>query len=277
MKKLAKSIPLLFILVVCTNCSMNHANKSTTEVDNNDQFFADTLNDAAPATTEFGAPVTEVTETQVAAPVAPIQEPAQYEPAVSELAKTEASVPTPEIQKPESKEEVAVNVQTPVMHEEPAFEEQTENKNELTSYQVKNGDTWMIIAQKLLGNPLKWKELQKYNKQFKKSTELTPGVTLTYMPPVEPVIQPEGLPYLIKRNDTLPKISYKVYGTKSTWDVIYYNNRQTIKTPDVIYSGFIIYTPEKDQVGTVRAQMAAVHFDMDSVRKPASVKKHFKK
>lgn len=139
-------------------------------------------------------------------------------------------------------------------------------------YVVRRGDTWMIISQKLLGSPLKWRKIQKMNPDFKKSSDLYVGAKVVYTSSTTPIIQPDGSPYLIKKMDTLPKISKKVYGTKNQWDVIYFNNREIIRSPDLIYSGFVISYPETDAIASLKNQMAEMNFKVKSPRKPASLK-----
>ncbi len=151
-------------------------------------------------------------------------------------------------------------------------------KNDRGIYEVRQGDTWMIISQKLFGNPLKWRQIQKLNNEFKDSSDLYVGAKLTYLLPEKPFAKPNGLPYLLKNADTLPKISKKVYGSKNLWDVIYFNNRDVIKFPDVIYSGFVIYYPEMDRVPSVQVQMAEMNFKVRGLRRPATLKnKKYKK
>ena len=53
--------------------------------------------------------------------------------------------------------------------------------------------------------------------------------------------RPEGRPYLIKRGDTLSKISKYVYSTFRRWRDIWNNNRPLIKNPNKIFSGFTVY------------------------------------
>jgi len=52
--------------------------------------------------------------------------------------------------------------------------------------------------------------------------------------------------YVIKKNDTLIKISQAIYGDYRLWKKIYNANRDKIKKPDLIYQGRILTIPEKD-------------------------------
>ncbi|MCF7869493.1 MAG: LysM peptidoglycan-binding domain-containing protein [Candidatus Omnitrophica bacterium] len=49
--------------------------------------------------------------------------------------------------------------------------------------------------------------------------------------------------YTIVENDTLQKISRKFYGTTKKWELIYQENKDTLKSPDKIYPGKTIKIP----------------------------------
>jgi nucleoid-associated protein YgaU len=49
--------------------------------------------------------------------------------------------------------------------------------------------------------------------------------------------------YVIKKNDTLQKISYKFYGTTRKWKMIYQENKDKLKSSDSIYPGTKIRIP----------------------------------
>lgn len=49
--------------------------------------------------------------------------------------------------------------------------------------------------------------------------------------------------YVVKKNDTLQKISYKFYGTTRKWKMIYQENNDKLKSPDSIYPGTRIRIP----------------------------------
>ncbi|MCL1911946.1 MAG: LysM peptidoglycan-binding domain-containing protein [Leptospirales bacterium] len=51
--------------------------------------------------------------------------------------------------------------------------------------------------------------------------------------------------YVIKKNDTLTKISQTVYGNYRLWKDIYNANKEKIKNPNKIYSGQVLTIPEK--------------------------------
>jgi hypothetical protein len=88
------------------------------------------------------------------------------------------------------------------------------------------------------------------------------------------VVNPQGSPYLIKPKDNLGFISKKVYSTSRLWDELYYNNRTIIKNPNVLYSGFVIFYPSKEEIPQVQLAMANEKFNaIAKTRLPASVKK----
>lgn len=49
--------------------------------------------------------------------------------------------------------------------------------------------------------------------------------------------------YTIVENDTLQEISRKFYGTTKKWELIYQENKNTLKSPDKIYPGKTIKVP----------------------------------
>lgn len=51
--------------------------------------------------------------------------------------------------------------------------------------------------------------------------------------------------YTVERNDTLQKISIKVYGTSKKWKKIFEANKDKIKTPDRIYAGQVLKIPQE--------------------------------
>ena len=53
--------------------------------------------------------------------------------------------------------------------------------------------------------------------------------------------------YVIKKNDTLTRISKAVYGNYSSWKNIYNANEDKIKNPNMIYQGQVLTIPEKKE------------------------------
>lgn len=116
-------------------------------------------------------------------------------------------------------------------------------KGNFDEYETQRSDTLMLVSFKIYGKIDHWKELADINKPILKgSIKLVPGMKLKYKRPARLFDwHPEGSPYLIKRNDTLGLISYKVYETPKRWREIWNNNKPLIKNPDRVYAGFTIY------------------------------------
>ena len=108
-------------------------------------------------------------------------------------------------------------------------------------YKVRKGETLMLIAFKLYGDYGKWKKIQQNNPHLK-GKPLRAGMELSYDAPREGFEwSPQGLPHLIKRGDTLGKISKNKYGTSKKWKTIWDNNKPLIKDPNLIFAGFTLY------------------------------------
>lgn len=121
---------------------------------------------------------------------------------------------------------------------------QIDDKIVTKSYTVKDNETLMIVAFKLYGDFNRWREIAELN-GLRKYHALQTGSTINYLDyessGSRPAWSPEGNPYLVKRGDTLQRISDHVYKTTKLWKDIWYNNRPLIKDPDQIYAGFTIY------------------------------------
>lgn len=61
------------------------------------------------------------------------------------------------------------------------------------------------------------------------------------MPVSEPEVAMEK--YTVQKNDTLQKISKKLYGTTKKWTKIYDANKDVLKAPNRIYPGQVINVP----------------------------------
>ena len=109
-------------------------------------------------------------------------------------------------------------------------------------YTVEKGDTLMLISFKLYGDYSKWKTIQNLNPTIESYDRLQTGTQLTIVKPSEAFSwQPSGNPYLIRRNDTLRKISTNLYETPRNWKHLYEHNKPLIKDPNIIFAGFTIY------------------------------------
>lgn len=109
-------------------------------------------------------------------------------------------------------------------------------------YIIQKGDTLMLIAFKVSGNYTNWRKIKALNPQLNSYANLSEGEKIKVMlinknlPP-----RASGTPYLIKRNETLQKISQNIYSTTKRWFQLYQHNKDLIKDPDIIYAGFTIY------------------------------------
>ena len=109
------------------------------------------------------------------------------------------------------------------------------------SYTVEAGDTLMLVAFKLYGDYRKWREIAQMNPGVN-GERLAAGSVLSYDMPVQRFEwTPKGLPYLVKRGDTLGTISNDKYGTIKRWREIYDNNQPMIRDPNLIFAGFTLY------------------------------------
>jgi LysM repeat protein len=141
-------------------------------------------------------------------------------------------------------------------------------------YVVKPGDTLMKISFESFGNVYRWREILNANKgKIANYSSLTPGLELRINGVNYVVIDRNGQAYLIVRNDTLGKISRKVYGTRSFWHELWKNNPQLIHNPHKIYAGFTLYYRDKSELGT-QIRNALETQNLPSIRVPAT---NFKK
>jgi LysM domain len=116
-------------------------------------------------------------------------------------------------------------------------------------YKTKRGDTLMKIAFEAFGNVYRWREIYETNKPKINDFNAVPVGTVLTINGVEYVkIVRNGSPYLIRRADTLTKISKDLYGQPRHWKSLWKNNEQLIHDPNKIYAGFTLYylkNPEK--------------------------------
>jgi len=130
-------------------------------------------------------------------------------------------------------------------------------------YRVKIGDTLMKISFEKYGSLFRWREIYERNRdQIKSFNILSVGMTLTIEGVEYLVIEKNGEPYLIRKQDTLAKISNKLYGTPTKWKALWKNNLQLIHNPNKIYAGLTLYYQPDISKG-----------QMDSGRVPTSLPK----
>ena len=95
------------------------------------------------------------------------------------------------------------------------------------------------------------------SKKKKVKTQAAPKMVMEVVQQPEDEAMPEGLAmpmesmedvseagtYTVQPNDTLQKISLKVYGTTKKWETIYKANAKELKSPDRIYAGQVLVIP----------------------------------
>ncbi len=110
------------------------------------------------------------------------------------------------------------------------------------TYRVKPSDTLMKIAFDVLGDLRRWHEIAEQNPgKIGKLNLLNPGTVLKIRVTGAIEVTKNGDPYLIRRRDTLIKISDHLYGTPRKWWALWDNNRELIHDPNRIYAGFTLY------------------------------------
>jgi nucleoid-associated protein YgaU len=114
-----------------------------------------------------------------------------------------------------------------------------ELSDEVKTYTAGKDETLMWISFKLYGDYRYWRVLSKMNGGM---INLKKNAGIKYKVPVNEFIwEPKGSPYLIKRGDTLGRISTNIYGIVSKWRAIYENNKEMIRDPNLIFAGFTLY------------------------------------
>lgn len=133
--------------------------------------------------------------------------------------------------------------------EEQSAPQKVVEPNELLEYQTKKNETLMLIAFNIYGDYRKWREIASLNEGvLGDSYDLSHRPILKYRKPLKPYTPPIGNPYLIKKGDSLSLISKKVYGNWREWPVIYKNNPQQIRDPNLIFAGFTLYYPSLNKM-----------------------------
>lgn len=113
---------------------------------------------------------------------------------------------------------------------------------EKSEYVIQKNDTLMYIAWKIYGDHSRWRELKNLNLEKTHEDMIQTGDKLSFnRPDIEFKWAPEGSPYLIQNADTLGSISKTVYENPKHWKAIWYNNRDLIRNPNLIFAGFTIY------------------------------------
>ena len=121
---------------------------------------------------------------------------------------------------------------------------QEQNEPEFYYYKIKKGDTALMVAFKEYRNISMWKEILAWNPETKfKTGEM---IRLRYVDKSTlPLVNEEGTPYIVKKDDYLTLISSNVYqGKRDYWISIWKNNKVLIQDKDLIYPGFVVYYKE---------------------------------
>ena len=120
-----------------------------------------------------------------------------------------------------------------------------EKKKNAQRYVVKNGDCLWKIAKKLYGEPLMWTIIYEANKKTLKSPHLIkPGQTLIIPPQKTLKEQLKENKYMVKRGDSLWKISKTIYDNPLMWKQIYAANSQKIDDAAVIFPVSVLTIPK---------------------------------
>jgi nucleoid-associated protein YgaU len=110
------------------------------------------------------------------------------------------------------------------------------------TYHVRQGDTLMRIAFEKYGDLYKWKQIYENNRdKIKDPNVIMPGTELTLNNVSNDLPTRTGKRYVIKRGDTLARISNDVYGTPRKWKKIWEHNKPWIPNPNRIFAGFYLY------------------------------------
>ena len=138
---------------------------------------------------------------------------------------------------------------------------------QIIDYRVKEGDTLMKIAFEVFGDLTRWREIHDLNKEVVSDPNvLTKGTRLRIKVFGVRTVSRNGEAYLIKRGDTLHKISQWVYGTFTQWKKLWDNNRELIRDPNRIFAGFKLYFVREQDPKRVPAANPAKSDPHDATR-----------
>lgn len=132
---------------------------------------------------------------------------------------------------------------TPLQSSSPVDLVNQSSINQSEDYTVQSGDTLMRIAFEIYGDIYKWKAIYEANRdKISDPNSIPKGLVLKIEKPAIPVvIDRNGKKYMIKKGDTLGKISDTLYGTPSKWKELWEHNKQLIQNPNRIFAGFYLY------------------------------------
>lgn len=130
------------------------------------------------------------------------------------------------------------------------------------AYVVQFGDTLSKIAQRIYGNAGHWHKLASIN-NISNPNKIFPGDTLYYESNADTVAFAAAFKninkqsYVVKSGDTLTSIAHGVFGTPSTWKVLWGYNLNKIDNPHKIFVGQKLSYVRKQDMQTFLAQVDA--------------------
>jgi nucleoid-associated protein YgaU len=231
-----KFLPLIFVFFIATSltgCSIkkkNVANEQTQSSAEADESIAELSNEESQDAlmSEEGQEEAETTEETAATEeeasndAVAVREDADVNPENNPVIDTSESMAE------EASEEASITTQKVA--------------GGMSEYTVQKGDTLMLIAYKVYGDYSKWRDLSETNNIAAGSVSV--GSKIKYRTSMQNFPKKSaGMAYLIQDGDTLGTISEDKYGTIKKWKNIYENNRQLIKDPNLIFSGFTLFLP----------------------------------
>jgi hypothetical protein len=217
----------------------------------------------------------------------PVYPEAEKLPPASAVSPSEASVqrapadPPPAVVPDSEKVSAAEEVKDQEKDQKPIAKEptvairskrRTASSGKTEDYTVKNGDTLMKISFAKYGNIYRWREIYESNQaRISNFNSLVAGTVLTIQGVEYVVITKNGVPYLIRRGDTLGKISKSVYGVSEKWRAIWKNNPELIQNPNKIYAGFTLYyVPAPGSTKVMPVRQVSSDSKVDLAKAPAA-------
>lgn len=119
----------------------------------------------------------------------------------------------------------------------------TEMGKEEKKYTVKKGDNLWKIAESVLGSGFRWVEISGIN-NLQNPDLIFSGQELKI--PEEEIVEKEPVngEYVVKKGDSLWKISVKLYGDGFKWVKLWETNKSLIRNPNLIEIGMKLATSQ---------------------------------
>ncbi|MGR3318377.1 MAG: GNA1162 family protein [Candidatus Anammoxibacter sp.] len=124
--------------------------------------------------------------------------------------------------------------------------------NKILKYVVRPGDTLYKIAEKFYGKGSRWKDIKQVNENLKESNlRIGQEIIVPDIPILDNLDDvalfkdstAKRIAYKIKWGDSLYKIATALYNNGKRWDIIYENNRNTIKSTTDLPVGQVLILP----------------------------------